>query len=331
MKTKMNTLRKLLVTVMALLTMASCNTITEELPLCQNYVRFTYTRNMKFADAFSVEVKSVDLFVFDENDRFVTCLSSTSPFVANGQMELQLAPGRYHLIAWAGLNENSYVFNKDLVAGVSTPKDITVKMKREYPTGNKGEAVMARELDALWHSETTVEISEAESKTTVMDLTKDTNKLRLVIQADYDTPLEADELDFRVTGANGFLNYDNSLLPDESIIYSPYYLSDATVSGQDGEGGVNAVIAELNTLRLMADKKSPMRLLVTRKKDGQKIVDVDLVEYLLLTKMEGHQMPAQEYLDRQDEYAMVFLLNGNYMVVQIKINDWVIRIQEGDL
>lgn len=58
MISKINALMKLLVTVMTLLMMASCNTITEDLPHCQNYVRFTYMRNMKFADAFSVEVRS---------------------------------------------------------------------------------------------------------------------------------------------------------------------------------------------------------------------------------------------------------------------------------
>lgn len=329
MISKINALRKLLVIVMTLCMAVSCNTITEDLPPCRNYVRFTYTRNMKFADAFSVEVKSVDLFVFDENDRFVTCQSSKSPFADGGQMELLLTPGKYRLIAWAGLSDNSYIFHKELEKGVSTPNDLTVMMKREHTAVTEGGAVMTSELDALWHAETVVEISEAQSKTTVMDLTKDTNKLRIVVQADFDTPLGVDDLDFRVTGANGFLNYDNSLLKDETIVYKPYFMSDATVGGQNGEGGVNAVVAELNTMRLMTDE--PMRLVVTRKKDGQKIVDVDLVEYLLLTKMEGHQMPAQEYLDRQDEYAMVFLLNGNYMVVQIKINDWVIRIQEGDL
>lgn len=328
MRSKMNALKGLLVAGMALVMTASCDTITEELPPCGNYVRFTYTRNMKFADAFPVEVKSVDLFVFDEADRFVTCLSRISPFAAGGQMELSLPPGRYRLIAWAGLSDNSYLFRKELEPGVSTPEDLTVCMKREHPEGEEGGAVMNRELDALYHAETTVEISEAQSRTTVMDLTKNTNKLRLVVQADSATPLEAADLDFRVTGANGFLNYDNSLLPDEQIVYLPYFRSEATLDGRANEGGLKAVIAELNTLRLMENE--PMRLLVTRK-DGQKVVDVDLVEYLLLTKMEGHQMPAQEYLDRQDEYAMIFLLNGDYMVVQIKINDWVVRIQDGDL
>lgn len=324
----MNALKSVLMIVMTLFMLVSCDTITEDLPQCRNYVRFTYTRNMKFADAFSVEVKKVDLFVFDEKDRFVTCLSSISPFAPCGKVALDLPSGKYHLIAWAGLSENSYLFCNNLVAGVSTPEDLTVRMKREYLARRQDEAVMNRELDALWHCETIVEVSEEQSKTTVMDLTKDTNKLRLVVQADSGTSLDVTDLDFRLVGTNGYLNYDNSLLPDEPVVYLPYYLSDVTVGDQTGEGGVKAVIAELNTLRLLKD--ASMKLLVTRKKDGRKVVDINLVEYLLLTKMEGHQMSAQEYLDRQDEYSIVFLLNGEYMVVQVQINDWVIRIQEGD-
>ena len=33
-----------------------------------------------------------------------------------------------------------------------------------------------------------------------------------------------------------------------------------------------------------------------------------LNQYLLLTQMEGHDISAQEYLDRQDEYSIVFFL-----------------------
>ena len=46
-------------------------------------------------------------------------------------------------------------------------------------------------------------------------------------------------------------------------------------------------------------------------------------------------MTAQEYFDRQDEYVMIFFLQedstGKYFVAEIKINDWIIRPQPGDL
>lgn len=303
--------------------MVSCSTITENLQPCGNYVRFTYTMNMKYVDAFDVEVKRVDLFVFDENDRFVTRLSDEkASFGRDYRMPLDLKSGKYHLVAWAGLYERSYIFPEDLKVGESTPLDLKVMMRRE------ADAMQRTELDALWHSETDFEIVDNESRTTVMDLCKDTNKLRIVVQGEQGMGLSSAVTDFETTIRNGHLNYDNSLLDDEVISYKPYFQQDADL----GDSSVSAVVAEMNVLRLM--EHEPARLVISDNA-GHKMVDIDLVKYLLLTKMEGHAMSSQEYLDRQDEYAMIFFLNrdamGNYLVVKIQINDWVIRPQDGEL
>lgn len=325
MSGKMNILKSCLIAGMAIAAVFSCSTITEDLQPCGNYVRFTYTYNMKYADVFPAEVPSVDLFVFDAERRFVECRRLEAPFQDGGKTDLRLAPGAYHLVAWAGLDRESYVFAEALVKGVSTPEELTVRMVRRQQEGG---AVSDCELHPLWHSEADVEISDGQMTDTVMELVKDTNKLRIIVQADADTEMGADDLDFRVTGANGYLGHDNSLLPDEVISYLPYYQSATALDAVEDTGGINAVVAELNTLRLV--ENGDMRLTVTHR-DGRKIIDIDLIQYLLLTKMEGHQMGAQEYLDRQDEYAMIFFLNSDYMVVGIKINDWIIRPQDGEL
>lgn len=54
-------------------------------------------------------------------------------------------------------------------------------------------------------------------------------------------------------------------------------------------------------MRLLEHKK--VYLTLTRKSDSKELMKVDLIPYLLLTKMEGHNIPAQEYLDRRCEYA----------------------------
>lgn len=50
------------------------------------------------------------------------------------------------------------------------------------------------------------------------------------------------------------------------------------------------------------------RLIVRHKDWKNDVLNVNLNQYLLLTQMEGHDIPAQEYLDRQDEYSIVFFL-----------------------
>lgn len=306
-----------------LLSLVSCSTITEDLEPCGNYLRFTYTMNMKHVDAFGVEVKRLDVFVFDSDERFVTRLTDEREKFPQGYtLELDLPAGKYHVVAWAGLYDESYLFPRPEV-GKTTLEELTVKMKRE------ADAIQRRELNALWHAAADVEIVETESHTTVLDMTKDTNKLRIVVQGESGMGLESKAVDFTVSGANGFLAHDNSLLADQTIAYKPYFQADADMGEQSS---VAAVVAEMNTLRLMENE--PMRLQAVDHL-GHKLIDIDLIHYLLLTKMEGHNMPAQEYLDRQDEYAMIFFLSkdamGNYMVVQVQINDWIIRPQEGDL
>ena len=50
--------------------------------------------------------------------------------------------------------------------------------------------------------------------------------------------------------------------------------------------------------------------------------------------MEGHNIPAQEYLDRQSEYALVFFYNSeliSFLAAKIVINGWTIWLKNEDL
>lgn len=308
--------------------LASCGTITEDLPPCEHYVRFCYDRNMLSVDAFPTQVTRIHLYLFDDGGKFVTRLTDErEAFGADYRMTLpQLPAGTYRMVAWAGLNERSYACPPLLQPGISTPDDIRVKMLRE------ADGTQNRELDALWHGETTMTVAEGEHGIETIRLTKDTNRFRILVQASDGPALRKEDLNFRISDRNGYLDHDNRLLPDEAVSYLPYYQADADLSGDVTDGGnVSAVVAELNTLRLMEDADA--RLTVTHR-NGEKLVDIDLIRYLLLTKMEGHDMPAQEYLDRQDEYVMIFFLNkdalGHYLLMYIQVNGWTIRPQSGE-
>lgn len=315
--------------VFGALSLAACRTITEELPPCQNYVGFRYDYNMKFADAFSSEVRRIDLYVFDADDRFVACLSDERPAFGEGyRMQFPLPAGHYRLIAWAGLYDRSYEFRNTLEPGVSTPADLAVKMRRAT------DLTRNQELDDLWHGQAEVNFRDGQSRTEPISLTKNTNRFRIVVQTtgSGDTvAFRPNDLLFAIEDDNGRLNYDNTPLADDSVIYQPYYQETVGLSSTKSDG-IDAVVAELNTLRLLESKKP--RLRVTHR-DGSKLFDIDLLRYLLLTKMEGHDMPAQEYLDRQDEFVLIFFLNrdssGGYMLASVRVNGWTIRPQEGDL
>uniref|UniRef100_UPI004027F161 FimB/Mfa2 family fimbrial subunit n=1 Tax=Phocaeicola vulgatus TaxID=821 RepID=UPI004027F161 len=300
----------------------SCSTVTEELPPCEHYIGFSYDYNMMYTDAFGAEVKKLDVYVFDEDDRFVKRYSdeAVTSFGDGYCIRCDLPAGKYRLVAWAGRYARSYEFTEE----VTLPQELTVRMKR------KADGTQDEELDALWHGEAEMVIEENAYGITEVSLAKVTNKFRIVVQGADGVPLKDENISFAITADNGFVAHDNSLLPDEMVVYRPYFST-----WQDlGEGGTvsEVVAAELNTMRLMEDAGMKLNIFCD---DGEQIADINLVKYLLLTKMEGYDMTAQEYLDRQDEYVMIFFLQkdstGKYFVAEIKINDWIIRPQPGDL
>ncbi len=66
---------------------------------------------------------------------------------------------------------------------------------------------------------------------------------------------------------------------------------------------------------------------VHRKWDNTDIIKIPLVEYLLLIKGRYGDMPDQEYLDRQDDYSMIFFIdqNSNWNIAGgIFINSWAV-------
>ena len=128
---------------------------------------------------------------------------------------------------------------------------------------------------------------------------------------------------FEIRADNGYYDWNNDLLDDDMISYRPYHLEKVEDVG---------IVVEMNTMRLLEHKK--VYLTLTRKSDGKELMKIDLIPYLLLTKMEGHNIPAQEYLDRQSEYAIVFFYNPellNFLSTKIVINGWTIWLKGEDL
>ena len=101
------------VILVELLLLVSCdNAIYDDEGDCSvtYHLKFRYDMNMKFADAFTHEVKSVRLYAFNSNGELVWQADEQGEILASGDytMKLELAPGDYHLMAWCGL-ENGEV------------------------------------------------------------------------------------------------------------------------------------------------------------------------------------------------------------------------------
>ena len=130
-----------------LLTHFSCDSIHETLPECRLYVDFRYDYNMEFADVFAGRVDRIDVFIFDKDGKFILQKNEQGERLAAGnyRMPLDLPLGEYRISAWGGMSDDFEM--PRLVAGQSTPEDLTVKMNREATL------IYDKELHPLWYGE----------------------------------------------------------------------------------------------------------------------------------------------------------------------------------
>ena len=290
--------------VASLVGLAACDWIHDDsLPLCEYRLHFKYDYNMKFADAFQHEVDQVTLFFCDQDGNFLYQRQIQQSEMENGSISLDLEPATYQLVTWAGLKASSYELPQ-LTAGISTVEDVKVRTLREADT------TQPNELDALWHSLDTLVVTREKPEDKMISLAKNTNKLRVVLQNVTGEDMDVNNFTFQIVADNGYMDYDNSLLADPTINYLPYYTENVNIAADTTAGATVSsqfvAVAEMNTMRLMNGKN--YRLIIRHEGWEKDVLNVNLNNYLLLTKMEGHKISAQEYLDRQDEYSIVFFL-----------------------
>jgi len=314
-------------------------------------LKFRYDRNMKWADAFANEVQTVRLYAFSRATGLLAWQQTAvcADIAAEG-MTLDLPAGDYTLLAWCTGDESGDAAGAfaipDATVGATRIDDMTCRLSR----GEGGES--SRPLPALFHGRMDLTLPESEFEggefTWTMPLTKDTNHVRIILQHLSGEPVNPDDFSFTIEEPNGLLGADNNPLADETIVYGPYHTGsgyaeqtspdDYPTLGRSAAPAargttilpaLNMAIADLAVSRLMADSKA---LLTIRTKAGDDtgVTRLSLTEYALLL-MDGYRRPftgPQDYLDRQDEYALVFFLdeNNQWIATSIIINSWKVVI-----
>lgn len=329
---KLNTTIFRLLPLLALLSagLSSCNSIREDLPSCPRQLQFTYTYNMKFADAFAHEMtnqqkaKQMELYVYDKEGRFLSSRTMAGDDLTANSLPLDLAPGSYRLMAWGGLNETDYSW--------STPQPGDLIDNWEMAVKSDSAHTISRELSGLFHGqkELTLPLKEEGEGNILFPLVKNTNKLRLVlIDTNSGTALDPAAFKVAATTVVGNLDASNAPLTSDTFTWQPYYTGTGEVKDPDGKVVYSAAIYELNTLRLLDSTATSLR--ITQQGETAPFLNVDLTGFLLLTRMESHDISAQEYLDRQDEYTILVYLDmrsGKAHYLEIIVNDWTIRLDD---
>lgn len=323
---------KALAAVMAMMfTVTSCGMMEDDQSDCPKQLRvnFKYDMNMKFADAFPNEVKTVTLYAFDKDGNLALQKQESVKDIENrgGYMTVDVQPGNYTLKVWAEGEErfaNSYVYGNTGNKNIST---LTSRI-------NRSARAIDHDITALYHGllkDADLNLDGYGVKTATVELTKNTNVVRVVMQNASGKKLNAADFDFYIKDDNSFLGYDNAAMPEDSITYVAWSKYDGilnpnhepTVNSDESVTPTSAVVAEMTVNRLFADKNP--QLCIFKHATGEKILQIPLIDYVLLVKGNYNKgMTDQEYLDRQDEYNFVFFIddNHNWLAAQVYINSW---------
>ncbi len=320
-------------TLLLAMTTAGCSMVTDEPNACpaQLRVRFVYDYNLKFADAFANEVKSVNIWAFDSDGKLVWSDAANGEELAENSfyLETPLTEGRYDFVSWCGLKDNESFNLATYTPDTKEELEITLKTISE-----NGESISKNNLPGLYHGMVkgvTYDIDPFSPtfKTVTIPLMKDTKDIRIMLQHLDGSEIDNRDFSVSITDRNAKMSWNNTIMPTH-VIYKPWNIKYGQASAPGSKDtkamtSVASLLFELSTGRLM--ESSDAVLTVHRNWDNQDIIRIPLIDYLLLVRGHYGNISDQEYLDRMDDTSMVFFIDKNsnwYMSAGIFINDWAV-------
>lgn len=313
--------------------LVSCNLVWQDHVECPTGVRlkFVYDRNMEFANAFHSKVHCVSVLVFDAEGNYITTFEEKGDTLKNEayRMEIELEKGDYTFVAYGGLTCDDRSFN----IPVMTPTRSVSHISGLYAEMEHDDFVSDDLKHDFFHGIHSVTVSENTYQEEVISLTKNTNSIRIILQQANGEPLSAEDFIFTITDDNSYLDEENNVVPKGDVTYMPWSTGDMVVGTvEDGDTPATVAYAEFSTSRLTVGT-SP-KLLVGNAGTGEEVINIPLNNYLALYKSDRHsEMSMQEYLDRENEWAIVFFLDDGlrWLSTRIVVNDWVVRINHMDM
>lgn len=313
--------------------LSSCEGIRDNMDDCGIYLEFIYDYNMEYTDAFAPQVGSVDLFIFDAQDKYLfTRHSSREELIGNKRIFLgnNLPFGEYKILTVGGLSDNFRVTGKNgsqLIPGETTSNETQIALVRNSNT-------VSHEFPPLWMGVTQEIDYQADLSVHPIHLIKETNLFNLVLARSDNNgqPTEAatgtTAYTFEIITPEGTVyGYDNSPISKETVKYTPYSLT----AGDAASGAIAE--AHINTGRLFHNAAYDYRLTVRSMESDKVLWDYDLMKLLEHTKPasrpDGSPLPMQEYLNRQSEWHIVVIYkeeedpgsSDNFVAVKVIVND----------
>lgn len=282
-------------------------------------VRFVYDWNMAFADAFPKQVSAVTLYLVDpESGKIVWQKHESGAALAQPgyMMDVDVDPGKYSLIVWAGEGHKTHFSVTDTDIHTDLHCRLMTKSHPDYDTAYHDD-----DLDPLFHGKLMDQEFPDNQGTHIytVPLIKDTNNIQVVLQHLSGEPVDAEEFKFTISDNNAHMSWDNSLIQDSPVTYYHWDRRQAVGTIVNPNDGIamshSAAKAELSMGRLV-ENQDPM-LTVTRK-DGTQVFSIHLLDWCRAFKSQHSNslgsraaMSDQEFFDRQDDWHFAFFLNDD--------------------
>lgn len=316
-----------------LMSLSGCHpVIFDDLPACvpEYRVRLSYNKNMDFQERVR-EVEAAEVYAFDKEGVLTEIgLADKSNLEANDwtiHLKELKRHEPYKIVVWGGITEDSpfsISSSSSRAAG-----DFNVALNTE--TDADGNKVSQQRLPPLFHgTETHTFTLEDGYEERTINLTKDTNTIKIVLRKSDGTPVTRDEFQVKIIDSNGVITFDNDVDSDEDIHYLAVDMQPGEYEKPDGTGGTtgetsNGALAEISMSRLVED--SGARIVIIERETGKVMVDMPLIDLISDMKANAHpDMDMQEYLDRQDNFNIdiTFHVEAYYLHLGIFVNGWAI-------
>ncbi len=308
-------------------------------------VNFRYDYNMLEADAFASQVECITLYVIDPNGNIVLKQSDEGSALANEGygMEIDVPAGTYTLLAWGKARSN----NSFTVDDSGTMTDMTCILNCSYDAS--GAPYVSGEVDELFYGcleGAEFGTSGGVTYSAIVPLMKDTNKVQIALQQIAGGSISSEDFSFTIESDDWFLRWDNEPIAEEDLTYYAFYTADyeiedsASTGDDDAEPSAvpnsvstrattNTVYAEFNISRIMADGAT--RVVVYNNNTGEKVLSYGLAQLATIFKgyYEDKKYSNQEFLDREDTYAITFFLDNGlrWISAEINIGSWKVVVQ----
>jgi hypothetical protein len=287
-------------------------------------------------ESFASRVPSLSVFVFDGQGLYVERYDDmdNSRFSPAYTMNLPLTPGTYSFVVWGGITSDDYYLNCDPggqpVTGVSHINDVKVRL-----AGNHSQEITSIPADKFHGMALDTKIVAGEQNVVPIELTKNTNEIRLTILG---LPVPAapmgerstranpcPQMNLWMTAANAGYDFHNSM----DCLSPPITYHAQNIDG-DPSG---AMVASLHTLRLQLNDntgdKMTYQYTLWNSETASVFHSADLL-HDIIAKTSGGHYNTQAKIDSEDLFRITIDLAA-HAGVTVTVNDYKVNTTENEI